>query len=448
MKRKTKLYRGAFNRNIILVLIGAFFLRITLAIFLYIRGLKHNNIGLFLGLDDSFYWGIGTEIASFWQSNKFIVFPSKMGLGNYVNGYYFLNALFHYLFADKGVVLLLILNSIIGTLVVYYTYLVASKVGGKTVGIKSSFIIAILPRFVFWSSLNFRDVYLALFLLLFIFSLINQSSDSKKNVILFALGLIGTLWFRPWQGILLVIIFFFLLLYPSVRSNIYKSIPKHFALLCLVLGLLISSQFVGQGFERMIDYIHRTGDLYWEGAEISSSSGSLFMPYFRLGFFGRMLLFPVSVIISLIYPFPVWTVGNSLPRDIEIISNLFWYPLIPLAIAGIIKQLFSSKFSHGVIASIIPLGLFLGFQLQGPILLQRTAYSIHVFFIIFSVFCWIYFPKLRMLSVFSIFTMVFLSIGYIILKRDMVFTIISSLIVSLVILISYLKFGNIKISNQ
>lgn len=417
MKKQPRFVRTA--PRILFICLLALVLRLALASYLYSYDLRHGGNGAFTGKDDSYYWYIGKIIAANWRSYGLSLTDFSEIAGLSLTGYYYVNAISNLVFRDNGLPVLLIANAFIGTLVVYVSYLVAKHISNESVGELAAWLVALLPRFVFWSSLNFRDVHLALFFLLTIYGLSNKNLPKPRSAFLVFIGVLGTLWLRPWQGIaLLGALAVLIAIGMSIGRFSLLKLPKKTIVSIIVIVYFIGSASVNTAVTRVENYFQYGSEIAWAKSQTVSSEDSLFRPYFSTGPLGRALLAPVSIFISLTYPFPPWLLAGNLTRDVETISNWFWYPLIPMFGFALLTALRST--SHkAFVAAFLTVAILLSQQASGPILLQRTAYTLQAMYMIFAAYGIRYMRRTDRWFVATAYGVFVASLVYAFLKRDL-----------------------------
>jgi len=137
----------------------SFVIRVILAILFYQYFVS--NIGepfLSFGNDDFGYHTRALDLASNWASSG-IYYPS-----HHAAGYDSLIALF-YLFLGPVPLVVRLLNCFAGSLAAVYSYRIGNYLFGKKIGRLAGFLIALMPDFLFWSVVQYRDIIIAVLLL-------------------------------------------------------------------------------------------------------------------------------------------------------------------------------------------------------------------------------------------------------------------------------------------
>jgi hypothetical protein len=321
-------------------------IRFTLAFSLYQASINEGGTGNWLGKDDEFFIVQGSLLLQGYSSVSRLV---------QVNIYYYLNAFALMVFGTHALPVLLMANALVGGGTVIVAYLLGDILLRNRGARISGLLVAIFPHFVFWGSMNYRDVYLALFWTLSALGLLLYERNKEYSALLLLIGIAGVSLFRVHLGLTAIaglIVYF--ILRPLFQNRATRAIRPEISLFLLVTFFVSAYFLFNQYGSLYLSYLQadeavvmtRTAKL-----EANSLSGVLA----TRSVFDAPWLLPVGMLISFVWPFPPWFLPSvSDLGDVQRLNVMFWYALMPYAIHGAFWLWRNDR------KALISLGLFIG----------------------------------------------------------------------------------------
>jgi len=310
----------------------AFLLRVVLAVVIYYGPLDHYAFGE----DQRGYDNYPRVIAAYWSGE--IESPVLLSTSTVQSriGYYNFVTLQYYLISPSFL-LPRIVNCLGGALLVFYTYKLATLVFGRAEGRLTAAWTAIFPSLVLWSSVNLRDVWLALSVCAIVYHTIRLRQQFTVGApLIIAAHLIWIQYNRSYLVLIMA---------AGIAAIFVLARSRNLGRDVVVGGLLVGLLFA----------LHRGLGLGHEGLEwldlekIAELRGKLARADVgRSGYLGDIDIenpgvlasfFPLLLAYFLFSPFP-WEM-TGFRRLITLPEMVFWYWLIPfvwIAIRNVFRE--------------------------------------------------------------------------------------------------------------
>jgi len=309
---------GADRSFLFKIFLLAVLVRVTLAVTSY-----HMLPYGFFAPDELGYTGIGNDLAS-------SGLPDPASVVRAAWGWYYLNAVLSYFFAQDAELLARLWNCGVGGLVPILCYRLANSLGGSAAGRVAAILTAFCPSLVLWSSLNLKD--------------------TDTQVLLLAIILLSLSLQRSWRFGYLLLMAPMLVLLASLRQ--YLLIPLLAAILVsqlvvrrdvlanlsvvviigglLVVPLTLSLPNLAEWSPRLTNVENvnafRTG--------FASGAGSVYLSDTSFTSPLQLVAFlPSGLLFFFLGPFP-WNSG-SLLQQIATPEMLAYYALLPFMTIGL-----------------------------------------------------------------------------------------------------------------
>jgi hypothetical protein len=350
---------------------SALFVRVVLALVIH----------FWVANDDMFapdqwtYHEWGALLAQYWSGDTLLAPDSVLPEGR--KGYVYIVGAIYFLFGASPL-LPKLANCLIGALIVPTVFDVALRMGASApAALRAATFATWFPSLVLWSSLNIRDAWIVLVILLICReSLILQERPRLSSLLLLALGVFAIVQLRDY--ILFAVAGPMVLSFLAWRS---RNMGRNLVLGGMVaLGVIYADQSAGANRRlRTFDLEQIHTIRYWNtvGASSQFEQADISTP-------GKAILFlPKGLAYFLLAPFP-WVLG-SIRQVLAAPETLFFYWLIPWMIRGI-RHLIRHHLGSSLMVLLISAGLTLGYALgEGN---AGTAYrhraQILCFFLIFA----------------------------------------------------------------
>lgn len=345
--------------------------RLVVALFIHF-GVANDDM---FAPDQRTYNAGGTLLAQYWSGE--VSMPPDSVLPQGRKGYFYVVAAIYFLLGADALVPKL-LNCLVGALAVPLVYDLTLRIGGSgAAALRAATFTTWFPSLVLWSSLNIRDAWIVLMILIVCReSLILQDRPRPSSIVIIALGIMAIVQFRDY--ILFAVAGPMLVSFVSRNS---KNLARNLVLGSVVAVVVIyADQAAGSNRKlRTFDFEEIHEIRYWntvgassqfEQADISSPTKAIFF-------------LPKGMMYFLLAPFP-WMLG-SIRQILAVPETLFFYWLIPWIVRGI-RNLIRFHLGASMMVLLITAGLTLGYALgEGN---AGTAYrhraQILCFFLIFA----------------------------------------------------------------
>jgi hypothetical protein len=349
----------------------ALFVRVVLALMLHFWVANDNMFAP----DQSTYHQWGSLVARYWSGDNPV--PPESVLPGGRKGYVYIVAAIYFLFGLSPV-LPKLLNCLVGALIVPTVFDVALRMGGSAAAaLRAATFVTWFPSLVLWSSLNIRDAWIVLVILLICReSLILQQRPRVLSLVLLALGVFAIVQLRDY--ILFAVAGPMVVSFVAWRS---RNMVRNLVLGGVVaIGVIYADQSAGANRKLRtfdLEQIHEIR--YWNtvGASSQFEQADISTP------FKAALFLPKGLAYFLLAPFP-WMLG-SIRQVLAVPETLFFYWLLPWVLRGI-RDLIRDHLGSSLMVLLITAGLTLGYALgEGN---AGTAYrhraQILCFFLIFA----------------------------------------------------------------
>lgn len=349
----------------------AFFLRVGLALMIHFWVANDDMFAP----DQSTYHQWGSLVARYWSGDNPVAPESVLPGGR--KGYVYIVATIYFLFGFNPL-LPKLLNCLIGALIVPTVFDVAMRMGGSApAALRAATFATWFPSLVLWSSLNIRDAWIVLVILLICReSLILQERPRLLSLVLLALGIFAIIQLRDY--ILFAVAGPMVVSFVAWRS---RHMVRNLVLGGIVaMGVIYADQSAGANRRlRTFDLEQIQEIRYWNtvGASSQFEQADISTP------FKAALFLPKGLAYFLLAPFP-WMLG-SIRQVLAVPETLFFYWLLPWVLRGI-RDLVRDHLGSSLMVLLITAGLTLGYALgEGN---AGTAYrhraQILCFFLIFA----------------------------------------------------------------
>jgi hypothetical protein len=277
--------------------------------------------GLFA--EDNFVYGwYGQRIVDYWRGVGEL--PHDMWHRGEVV-YFRINAIVFMVFGYSPLVMVA-LNCAGGALSVWLVYHVAAPLAGPASGIRAATLAAVFPSLVLWSSMNLRDVWALIAILLLVLAAYRWMEERFTAAV--ALGLAGLV------GIYLMRSYLVWIVLAGVGGGLALGLAARVvspAVTTVLLGLVL----LGLVFHTsQNEGLRQTLQEFTAIRQSMTGGGSDYLTDVQFGSAGDVVRFlPVGLIYFLFGPFP-WMAG-SVRQLFTVPEVLFWYWLIPKAVRGL-----------------------------------------------------------------------------------------------------------------
>lgn len=325
--------------------------------------------------DQGTYHAVGRFIAGRWANDLPVTADGSARSGP--QGYYYIVAGLYFLFGPHSIVPKL-LNSLLGALTVPIVYDLTIRMGGSVpAALRAALYTAWFPSLVLWSSLNIRDVWIIVLILLICReALILQARPNPISLLLLGGAVVALVQFRAYL--------LFAVVGPVVVSFLVQR-SRHVGRNLIIgsiaaMAMIYADQSAGEDRRaRFIDLEEISDIRYWNtvGATSQFERVDISTP-------GKALAYlPRGMALFLLAPFP-WMLG-SIRQILALPETLFFYWLIPWIFRGS-RHLVRHHLSTALMALLITAGLTFGYSLgEGN---AGTAYrhraQLLCFFLIFA----------------------------------------------------------------
>lgn len=325
----------------------ALLLRVTLAVLLHL----FVSADLFAP-DQTTYDYFGGWLARYWTGETF-VFPPKLQVAG-PKAYYYVVGVLYWLLGQYDLWPKLA-NALVGALTVPLTHEVALSISGRpAVAERAAFWAAAFPSLVLWSSLNIRDAWVVLLILLICREALRlQNHPSLMGALRLSASVLVLSQFRDYIlfAVTLPILVSFLI---RGRAHLVRN---------AVLGMLVAfvviyaDRAAGQGRKlRFVDL-----EALQEMRQFTSIGGSAYQEQVDISTPGRALAFlPKGLAFFLFAPYP-WTVRN-VRQLVTVPEMLLFYTLVPSMLRGA-RDLVRARAPGALMLVLITLSLTLGYAL-------------------------------------------------------------------------------------
>jgi hypothetical protein len=325
----------------------------------------------YFALDDQRYAALGQELARHWAGES--GFPVDL---HGAIGYYAWNALLYTLVGPVPLAVTL-LNGVLGGVASILAWRIARDLGGVEAARLAALLTAFFPSLVLWSSLNLKDPW-ALVAILLCLRGAQRLAAGPSLVALAAIG-IGIAGLGELRGYLAVV--------AAAAIGVGLALPRlrgpraSFAMVALLalgaIAVVSLGPIEGLGEEASLESLDRARRELAIGASAYQADADVSTPASALRFL------PLGLTYFLLAPAP-WQVWNT-RQLLTLPEMLAWYALIPQIVAGLAYTL-RRRF-----ASALPLATFALFATVSYALVESnlgTAYrhraQVVVLFLVFG----------------------------------------------------------------
>ena len=173
------------------LMILGFLLRAGIALVLHWTGYSK-----LLAPDELTYENGGRALALYW-SGELLITPDRF-LSDHAHGYFYVNGASFYLFGATAVPMKL-LNALVGVLVTRQVFLLSLSLFGAAVAKRAGLLANYFPSLVLWSSVNIRDIWVILILVLICrFGLDVVRSYSHRGLVKLCAAIFALSFFRDY----------------------------------------------------------------------------------------------------------------------------------------------------------------------------------------------------------------------------------------------------------
>ncbi len=331
-----------------------YLLRVAYGIGLYYWLISSSGEPFLGGGDDAGYESMGWDLYGRWQQNDFVL-PFYMRLHP---GYYIFTAAIHIVAEWLGgyhVLLTRIVNACIGGLIAPSLFILARNVFNRRVAFVAGVIAAAYPNFIFYSSVQLRDIIIVF---LFVFSMSQLSRfvvrGRATGVIMAFVAVLPIFYLRTVYGFVLLtalaICLIACLLLQRGRTRVHRWRKIFF----LCAGVLLMTGFMKSSESRMSLYAAEEGAIFvppdneYVGEKVDrqrehslSAASDASLAAKIVTRLPRGTGFVVMPLIAFIMPYPPWLAlfTPSPVRFLYFINNMAWTLLMPICLLGWIEGL-------------------------------------------------------------------------------------------------------------
>jgi len=291
-------------------------------------------------------------LARYW-SGETLVLPAKL-LAPGPKAYYYVVAAQYWAIGEWALLPKLV-NALVGAATVPLTYEVALAVSGRVeVAQRSALWAATFPSLVLWSSLNIRDAWIVLLILLICREALRlQDKVSVLGALRLGASVLLLSQFRDYIlfAVTLPILLSFLI---KGRAHLVRN---------AVLGMLVACVVIyadrAAGQERRLRFVDL--EALQEMRQFTSVGGSRYDEAVDISTPGRALAFlPKGLAFVLVAPYP-WTIRN-LRQAVTLPEMLVFYALVPSILRGM-RELLRTRAPAALMLLLTTLSLTLGYAL-------------------------------------------------------------------------------------
>lgn len=253
-------------------------------------------------------------------------------IGGYASGYIYYSS-FIYAGLGANVLILNLINCFVGVACGAYVYKIALRIWtDRRAALLASSLALLMPGILVWSTINYKDSWVNLFVLIAIWRLIQiRERGIRINDILILVVCIGALLTIRFYIVLIIAPLFFFAVLAGRRKNLIS-----LGIIFLILILVFSYAFIGReimgvkiGLEQLSNQL--SGLTGYSG----SSTGvavDISSPRVAIAFL------PKGLVLLLFSPFP-WNTPTSTLSALALPEMIVMYLLWPFIIMGIITAL-------------------------------------------------------------------------------------------------------------
>ena len=303
------------------LLLAALGLRLILALFVHFQLSPY-----FFAPDAIGYERMGKQIGDYWAGSGLV--PQALREG-WRPSYIHLNAVFHYLFGESSIALV-VLNMFAGVWTALLTFYLTREFLSVSSAKVAALLTAFFPSLVLWSILNIRDALATLAIVLLVLYGVRLSKGFRaSHVVIFAASLLGLGLLRDYMA--------FLVVSGLAIGSVTALRPDR------LVGTMAFGTVVGLAFTYFADQVGlfstmrpeealETAQILRLGLQAGATSA------FGIGaetetVGGALRYLPLGVSYLLFSPFP-WAIQSSLQLT-AMPETLLWYPLFLLALKGV-----------------------------------------------------------------------------------------------------------------
>ncbi len=303
------------------LVMAALGLRLVLALFVHFQLSPY-----FFAPDAIGYESVGAQIGDYWARGGFVPQPVREG---WRPSYIHLNAVFHFLFGESSIALV-VLNMFAGVWTALLTFYLTREFLSVKAGKVAALLTGFFPSLVLWSILNIRDALATLFIVLLVLYGVRLSKGLRaSHVLIFLASLLGLGLLRDYMAFLVVV---------GLAMGSFTALRPDRIVGTMAFGTIIALAFtyfadqVGLFSTLRPEDALETAQILRAGLQADATSA------FGLGaetetVGGALRYLPLGISYLLFSPFP-WAIQSSLQLT-AMPETLLWYPLFLLAIKGV-----------------------------------------------------------------------------------------------------------------
>jgi hypothetical protein len=326
--------------------------------------------------DQETYHFFSAWLAHYWSGDN-PIYPTRLLLAGEPIGYYQIVATIYYLFGDWSL-LPKLFNAFVGARTVGLVYDLAQRISdSEAIGLRAATYAAYFPSLVLWSSLNIRDCWLVLLLILISReAVLLQDSFRAISLLRAAAAVYAITLFRPYLlfAVTLPVLLSFLI---RKRAHLVRN-----ASLGMLLAVVVvyADQASSQRKLRTIDFEELQKLRQWS----STAAASGFAVDADISTPEKALLFlPIGLTYFLLAPFP-WMLG-SIRQIVAVPEMLFFYSLLPSIVRGGVAMV-RNRLSSSLMIILVTISVTFGYAIgQGNVgTIYRHRAQVLCFYLIFA----------------------------------------------------------------
>lgn len=327
--------------------------------------------------DQRTYHAWSAQLAQYWAGDT-LIYPGRLTLQGEPIGYFWIVASLYFALGAWALLPKLV-NAVVGAFVVKLVFDLALRIThDERVALKTATYCAFFPSLILWSTLNIRDVWVVVLIVLVCRQvLVVQEQPKLSSVILLGGATYAITLFRPYMlfAVALPMLLSFLV---RNRANLLRN---------TVLGMLLAGAVIyadaSAGIQRrmrVLDFEELNASRRWSAgaAESGFERGvDISTPEKALAFL------PIGLTYFLLAPFP-WSIANF-KQAFTLPEMLYFYWLLPSILRGIgilVRRHLASSLTILLICAGVTFGYAVGQGNVGTIYRHRA--QVLPFFLMFA----------------------------------------------------------------
>lgn len=308
-----------------LVFCIAYLLNISIGILISLNFEINNGSPFLGGGDDQLFYESVIDLARGFTPDVYLDAISYQGY-LYTHEYFYRFLIFFFP-ETTSYIHMVILNGFAGAVIPALIYQICTRYFSIALSVSISVFIAFFPHLVYYSSIMLRDIWVAMFLVLVLHTLLTRSNFLVK-IFIIALILYATLYFRV-ASMLLICVFILSYFFFSQKQVVLRFISVLLVSLIGVSFVLFPEVVIERRFDETLQN-------YNEILESSADEGSLGR---QLRSSNNPIIFSIGIAYLLYSPLPPpFLKKQKLHYFIISLGCVLWYMMIPAVFFGIVRH--------------------------------------------------------------------------------------------------------------